>query len=279
MLPGLLILGWILSEVMRRRRLTTFGDPKVLGISAPWIARVAALLLLCFGIAFAAAVVGLPEWKEVNAPRAAPGIQILVDTQSLESGEEQIWEAFDISLQSILDQAHGMLFSAATTGSPGEVIVYPTEDANGLQIILSRLRFEPRPRDTLDPALTLEKQVSRQRVQMPNSRFVVMTAAPSDEVERLAPALKDKAADVVFVRISTGSRPVQFGTRAVGGSFSWTTNAADLQIFLKPDPGRYRQNARIELTQWLALVALVLLCAEFLVSLAARLRTGRSPLA
>jgi hypothetical protein len=279
MLPGLLILGWILSEVMRRRRLTAFGDPKVLGISAPWISRVAALLLLLFGIALAAAVVALPEWKEVNAPRTAPGIQILVDTQSLESGEEQVWEAFDISLQSILDQAHGMLFSAATAGSPGEVIVYPTEDAKGLQIILSRLRFEPRHGDTLDPAPTLEKQISLQRVQTPNLRFVVMTAAPSDEVERLASALKDKAADVIFVRISTGSQPVQFGTKAVGGSLAWTTNAADLQISLKPDPGRHRQNARIELTQWFALVALVLLCAEFLVSLAARLRTGRSPLA
>jgi hypothetical protein len=276
-LPGLLILGWLLSEARRRRRLMNFGDPEILGISTPWISRVAALLLLISGIAGAAAVIALPERKEIKTPRAAPGIQILVDMQSLESGEEQLWENFDIALQSILDQAHGMLVSAATAGSTGEVVVYPTEDAKGLQIILSRLRFAPRSEVAINLAQALDKQTGLQKVQAPEMRFVVVTGAPSDEVERLAIALKDKVANLIFVSISTGSRPVQFGAGAPDGSLVWTSMASDIQRYLKPNPDGARVNARIELTQWFALAALVLLCAEFLISLSARLCIGRKP--
>lgn len=279
MLPGLLILGWIISEVMRRRRLATFGDPEVLEVSTPWTARIAALLLLLFGIACAVAVIALPERKEVGKPQAAPGIRILVDLQSLANGGEQVWEAFDISLQSVLDQAQGVLFSAAIAGSPGELTVYPTEDAKGLQIILARLRYESWHQNPPDLAQALAKQLGMQRVQAPNLRFIVVTTMAPDEVARLVSALQDKATDVIFIRISPSGQPVHFGTKAVAGSLVWTTNVADILPFLRPDPGRDRQNAVIELTQWLALAALVLLCAEFLVSLCARLRAGRSPVA
>jgi hypothetical protein len=278
-LPGLLLLGWIISEVVHLRRLKIFGDPLVLGVSVPWVPRIAALFMLLLGIACAAAVIPLPAMHEATSAADVPIIQVLVDVHSLESAEDQTWEAFDAALQALVEQVPGTRFSAIALGSPAEVLVYPTVDMQGLQIILARLRFASPPGNKLDLAQALLNYAASQRGQSRTARSIVVTALPADEVERVSASVNGSDFDFLFANISSDSPPIQYGHRNAAGDLVWTARAADLQQPLKADQTRFGRRAYLNPTQWFALMAVIFLCVEYICSLSARSRTGRMQVA
>ncbi len=278
-LPGLLLLSWIISEVMHLRRLKIFGDPLVLGVSVPWVPRIAALFMLLLGIACAAAVIPLPAMHEADSAADVPMIQVLVDVHSLESAEEQTWEAFDTAIQALVNQVPGTRFSAIALGAPAEVLVYPTVDMQGLQIILARLRFEFPAGNRPELAQALSNYAASQHGQSRAARFIVVTALPADEVERVSAAMNSSDFDCLFAMISSGRPPIQYGHRNTAGDLLWTERAADLQQLLKANQTSAGHRAHLNPSQWLAVMAVIFLCAEYICSLSARSRAGRMQVA
>lgn len=102
--PVLLLLCWGLAERVRRRHLKEFGDPQILGISTSWVPRIAVFFLLVLGLASAAAVIPLPTWHTEEAATTVREILILLDAQSFESAEDQLWESLDDAVQAILEE-------------------------------------------------------------------------------------------------------------------------------------------------------------------------------
>ncbi len=278
-LPGLLLLSWIVSEVMRARRLKVFGDPRVLGVSVPWVPRIAALVMLLLGVGFAAAVIPLPVGNEVNRTAGAPVIQLLVDIHSLEGAEDQTWEAFDAAIPVLVERFPGARYSATALGSPAEVLVYPTEDWQGLQIILARLRFGFPSGSRADLAQALAKYEVSRRGQNGNVRSIVITALPADEVERAADSMSAGQVDFFFARVSGGLPQIRYFHRNPAGNWVWTAHVTDLQQLLRAEAPVTGRKAWLSPAQWFALLAVIFLCAEYICALSAGSRTGRMKVA
>lgn len=274
LLPGLLLAGWIVSEVAGMRRLKVFGDPLVLGVSVPWGLRIAALFLLLLGIACATAVIPLPAMNQANAAADVHTICILLDLHSLEGADDQTWESYDAAIQALAEQDPGTRFSAIALGSPSRVIVYPTVDKQGFQILLARLRFETLPGNAPDLAKGMAAYADSQRDQSRAARSFIVTALPADEVERISDSKAGRDLDFVYAVVSGGRPPIQYARRSISGDLVWTTQVADLRQALRADRGRIRSGRALNPTQWFALTALILLCAEYICGLRGRSRVG-----
>ena len=273
--PVIVIIAWALAEWIRHRHLKEFGDPRVLGISIRWVPRILALLLLALGLGSAASLIPLPAANREKSVSEVPEIVILLDAQSMDPPGDQLWEALDRAIQTILEQAPGCRYTVQSVGWPPEPLVYPTIDATGLQIIVSRLRFESQRGSRLGLSEILARYDSRQQAEPHNSHFVVVTASPAEDVERLPPMRRAGAPQVLFVRLSRGDAPTQYGYRAAAGDWTWSTRAIEIRSRLKAD-SRQLPLGRLSLAQCIALLAVVLLGAEYVCSRAARSSTVRS---
>lgn len=277
--PGLLVLCWVLTEWMGRRRLRELGDPKVLGVSRPWIRQFAAFLLLVLGIASAAAVLPLPALKAENAVPETPEIVILLDVNSLAPAAERLWPALKDAVQALVEQAPGSRFSVVASGSPPEVLVPPTIDARGVQIIISRLRFTLQPRPGTDLSETLAHFAGRQRGALANSHMVIVTALPVEEMEQASAISIKNVPGVLLVQVSGGGAPTQYGWRTSMGAWTWTTRAESTRSLLTATAGEPLKLHRLSLVQWFALFGFLLLSAEFVCSLATRSDNKGGPFA
>lgn len=275
LIPGLLLVSWIVSEVLHWRRLRVFGDPIVLGITVPWVSRIAALLMLLLGAACAAAVIPLPAVTEDSAAEGSPVIELLVDVHALESANERTWEAFEAVLQALVEQVPGARFSAIALSSPPEILVYPTIDTQGLQIMLARLRFEMPRSNNPDLARSLS-DYAKSRLGAPAvARSVVITALPPGDLERIGASVNDNNPGFVFANVSGGSVPIQYARRGDAGNMVWTAQAADLRQFLDASQIDTGRRAALNPIQWLALMAVIFLGVEYVMGLSGRARTSR----
>jgi hypothetical protein len=274
-LPGLLLLGWVYSEVRHLRRLRILGDPMVMGVSASWALRIAALAALLAGVACAAAVVPLAGLHATNAGVNKQVIEILMDTRSMEGLEDSAWEAFDSSMQILFDQAQGARFSAIAFGVSSEVLVYPTVDTQGLLTILARLHFRAASEGKPELREALEKYAAAKDTELSSSRRVILTALPTDEVERITDSLAPPLRDVLFAQISNDGGAIKYLRRDPSGMPVWTTRATEIQNFLRSEADPAKHFLSLDTTQWFALAAILLLSLEYVCRLFGRSSKGR----
>ncbi len=279
LIPALLLLGWVYSEAHRLRRLRAFGDPDLLGVSGRWGPRVGALAALVSGVAFAAAVIPMPAFRVTNTPAKVPVVEILLDMESLEGMEDSGWETFDSSLQVLLGSSPSVRYSAITLGTPSEVVVYPTVDTQGLQTVLSRMRFVAVAGGKTEFRQAWEQYAASRIQGLPTSCRVIVTALPADEVERISDSMMRRAGDIVWVQISNGSEGMRFMLRDSSGSPYWTTHPMEAQRSINSSPVPPPGKSGLDATQWLALAAIVILGAENVCRSLDRSRKGRDHIA
>ncbi|MGA2263704.1 MAG: hypothetical protein ABSH28_19985 [Acidobacteriota bacterium] len=273
--PGVALVGWVVSEWLRHHRLKSFGDPMVLGIAIPWVPRTAALLVLLLGLASAAAVIPLPASNLEEAPAKTPEILIMLDVPPTESAEDPIWDALEGAVQALLDQGTGARFGVLASGWPPEVLVYPTVDAKGLQIIVSRQRFVMQRTTRLGLPETLSRYVGQKPAGSSNSRLVVVTALPPEEIERLSSTRQGGLPDILFVRLGRGSAAAQYGYQSATGAWTWSSHSSKIRDIMKISLTGSSLIGRVTPIQWFALLALFFLCLEYVCSMIARPGSGK----
>jgi hypothetical protein len=271
-LPGMFLVGWAVSEWLCRRRLQLFGDAHVLGVSHPWIPKVAALVLLLLGITSTAALLAIPVTGEGALPGGSPEIRILLDDLSLDAGGDMLWDNLENAVQVILDQAPGTHFSVLASGQPPEIWVHPTADVGGLRMVVSRLRLEMKRGSGGGLAETLTEYLHGQGPDPPRARLAVITAMPSEDLERLPVMQEEGAAYFIFVILSGDRGEMRFGYRATTGEWKWTIEAAALRDMMKAEIGSSVSWGSLSLMQCYALLAIFLFCAEYVCR-----RAERSP--
>jgi hypothetical protein len=269
--PVLLFIGWIVSEYLRRRRLTDFGDTQVLGLSFPRVPRIAALLMMVSGLGSTVALLALPAWDMRTAPVSAPEVKIQLDLPSFGPAQPRLWESLETAVRTILERSSGSRFSVLASGWPPEVLVYPTADLIGLQMVVSRVRFEAQEASPVSLAVMLARYAQPpQGGDSPASRVIVVTAAPAEEIEHLYANQRDRVSGLMFARLSAGAAPAEYGYLAENGKLTWTEDPAGLGNRLRPDAGNTVSNRRLSPIQYFALLALFLLSVECLFNLGAR---------
>jgi hypothetical protein len=277
--PALLAMCWMLAEWLDGRRLKKFGDPRVLGVSRSRAWKWVALLMLVLALAFIAAVLPLPTLKTENTVPQTPQIAILLDVKSLEPTTEQLWRTLEDGVQALVEQAPGSLFSVVAAGSPPEVLVPPTVDAKGVQIIISRLRFALQQKPGGDLSATLDGFVGPQRSALTNLHFVVVTALPVEEVQQASLSSMENMPGVLFAQVSGSDATAQYGWRTSMGGWTWTKNPDFARDLLTAPTGRRAEAQHLSPVQWYALSGFLLLTAQFVCSLAARSKTEGGPFA
>ncbi len=274
-IPLVLLSGWALAEIRQHRRLRKFGDPKVLGMDHPWLPRVAAALLLSLGLAAAGAVMPAPgnDMGPVDATPAA--FDLVLDLpQSAEPGD-----ALESLLQTIIDQIPGAHFSLLVSGPPIERLVPVTEDTMGLMILLDaqldRLAGQSNP-DRSETLIALQERIAGEDGR---SRFVVVTDLPVGELERLPVRRPQEFSRLLFVSFGGKSETSYVGRRSAEGMWTWLPAPGGIGDLLAQaqDPGPQSPHwSRMQ--QW-ALLAMLLLCGEYVCRLAAQAKAKRGPLA
>ena len=273
--PGVVLAGWVVSEWLRRHRLKSFGDSQVLGVAVRWVPQIAALLLLLLGLASAAAVLPLPAFNSEEAPAKTPEILIMLDVQSMESAEDPIWDALDGAVQAVLDQGTGARFGVLGSGWPPEVLVYPTMDARGLQIVVSRLRFEMQQATRLGLPETISRYGALNPAGSSNSHLVVVTSLPPEEIERLSQTRQGGIADILFVQFGRSSAAPEYGWQSATGVWTWSPQSSKIRDLVKISPTGSSLIGCVMPIQWFALLAIFCFCLEYVCSMIARPGDGR----
>lgn len=274
-IPGLLVCAWALSEWHLQRRLRAFCDPSVMGIVTPWRLRIAAVLVFASGLACAVAVLAVPMFPVEAADIQTPGIQFLLDQQSLDAAAGPFWDGLESSVQALTEQLPGSRSSFLIAGSPPRVLVHPTFDSKGLQIVVSSLRFAGPPADRPDLGEVLHKRAESQDSAGGHSQLAVISAAPADEIERMGISLRNGRDAIVFVHLRGDPAAPQYGFPAHDARWIWTQDpgaASRMLVTQKESAAR-----RVALTQWTAIAAAILLAIEFLLAQNARRATGGNP--
>ncbi len=275
LLPGIFLVGWAVSEWLCRRRLQHFGDARVLGVSYSWMPRVVALVLLLLGITSTAALLAIPVTGENTLSGVSPEIRILLDDGSLDAGGDTLWDTLETAVQVILDQAPGMHFSVLASGQPAEIWVHPTADVEGIRIVVSRMRFALKRGTGGGLSETLAEHLHDQRPDSPQARLAVITAMPSEDLERLPVMQEDGASYFVFVHLSGDRGEMRFGYRATTGEWKWTVEPAAVGNRLKAEIGASVSWGSLSLMQGYALLAIFLFCAEYVCRRAERSAAGK----
>jgi hypothetical protein len=277
-MAGLILLVWIRGEWCDRNRLRTFLHPEIMGLHASWPARLGSLSLLLFGVAAAAAIPSMPVFPTDGPAPGVPVIQMVLDRASMEGGSDRLWDGLDAAVQALSDDSRDLRFSFALAGSPAQTFIYPTSDARGLQIMVSRLRFDTRPVSKWDGSQPLEDVSAGGQVAQLAWR-VIFTAVATDELERMAASRELR--DALWVHLPGDGTMPQFGLRNPVGQWTWTTDLTPLRLrwTSAPQGGDAAPAGQISPTQWLALAALLFLCGEAVCAQAARRRMKRSPFA
>jgi len=144
LLPVAVVIAWIVAERARLRRLRSFGDPEILGMPGRKRTRILALALLTGSFVLLAAV--LP----FAVPKAAPSdgeslVEILLDSGIAEGGDSQAADALELieeKVRAVVRLSPPSHFALYKSADPLQVVVPPTTDAQGLLILLNRLREE-----------------------------------------------------------------------------------------------------------------------------------------
>jgi len=144
LLPVAVVTAWIVAERARMRRLRSFGDPDILGMLGGKRARILALALLT------GSFVSLATILPFAVPKAAPPdgeslVEILLDSRIAEGGDSQVayvLEYVEEKVRAAVQFSPPSHFALYKSANPLQVVVPPTTDAQGLLILLNRLREE-----------------------------------------------------------------------------------------------------------------------------------------
>ena len=267
-LPGGVVAAWILAEWIRMRNIRAFGDPDVMGIPTRWLPRIAALLMLVAAVGLAGATIprSVPQEEESAVPHA--GIRLLLDAGRLDSAGNLLWDSLEHAVRDILEISAGEPVSVLAPNRPAEVLIPPTVDASGVQMLAGRLRFELETKAGAGVAETVAEMVGSKDDAVSARQIVILTSRSVEEMQRLAAGMPAGGSGVLFVALSRSGSAASYGRRTAAGAWVWNSQPGMFRDLI----GRADQDEKAEFNnvQLLALAALLLLWGEHVVSLAAR---------
>jgi hypothetical protein len=232
LIPFLILVGWIVAERRRRYRLTTFGDPRLLGVSPHAARQFLTISLLILVIGASVAVLALPvDRKQTEGVPATPLVAILLDARLANSTRSEVGYSMDEVedlVASIVEQAPGARYVLFRSGDPLQKVAPVTSDEKGLLLLMRRLRSAWRN----NPSASLSKSVQEiAALENPGSlRIVVVTADP---VEAL-PDLKE--VKVLFVRVPAGGAGREAPGARRGKNWIRGDQVNELRDFLRENP-------------------------------------------
>jgi hypothetical protein len=275
LLPGVLACAWILSEWQCYHRFRDFCDPRVMGIVTPWKQRIAAMLMLLFGLSAVIALLAGPMRGQESAALEVSEIQFMLDLQSLDGRPGSFWEGLESSVQALAEQIPKARFAFSIAAAPPRMLVYPTADARGLQIMVSGLRFAPQRDAQADLGMVLSKHMASRSSRAPQPPLAVISALSSDELERIAAPLRGYLPAFTFICLRGDKQPPQYGIPAAAEGWIWTSDPGQAggRMLLMPQ-AIPRSSGSLKLTQWLALAALLFFGSEHVLAQSARTRMG-----
>ena len=229
-IPFLVLVGWIVAERRRRHRLTTFGDPRVLGISLQLARQFLTIALLIVVIGSTVALLALPiDKREIEEAPTANLVVILLDARLENSTRSEVGyslEEVEDLVASIVEQAPGARFMLVRSGDPLQKVAPITFDERGLLLLMSRLRsaWQNNPSASLSKSVKELGAKGKGRTQ----RIVVVTAEP---VEDLPDFGEQAGTKVLFVGVRVGG-----SSREVPGGEQWirADQVNELREFLQP---------------------------------------------
>ena len=227
-IPLLVLVGWIVAERRRRHRLTTFGDPRVLGVSLQLARQFLTIALLIVVIGTTVAVLALPvDKREIEEAPTANLVAILLDARLENSTRSEVGyslEEVEDLVASIVEQAPGARFMLFRSGDPLQKVAPITFDERGLLLLMSRLR----PAWQNNPSASLSKSVKELGAlgKAGTLRIVVVSAEPVEDL----PGLGEQAGTkVLFVRVRGSSREAPGGEQWIRAD-----QVNELRDFLQP---------------------------------------------
>ncbi len=274
--PAVVLLAWAVAERRRKRRLEAFGDAGVMGLSLPWLPRAAGVFFLIMGLASAAALMPLPAYESEEKGAVTPVTRLLIDVRSMDFEDDRIWQSMEDAVREVLQQTSGLYHSVVIPGRPLETWIPATEDGNGLQMLLTRLRLEIQRDAHPQLAEIIHAAAGSSRPAATCCNLVIFTALPAAEIENLLVESPVSTMDLLFVSLAKGGDPVQFGRRSGEAGWTWTTRSESFRVSAGETLQRENQAQRnFSTLQQLASLAFLLFTLEFICSLAARsTRTG-----
>ena len=269
-LPGFVFLCWVLAAWLENRRLKQLGDPVVLGVSFAWSRRLVALALLTLGLMLAGAVLAVPVMRGEDGVPTDPKFMLLIDVPSFDAAPGRLWPVLEDTINSIVDHTPGVRFEVLITGLPPEVLVPPTLDNRGLMILVSRLPFHLQQPSRAGIAETLARLTEIPAEGIANSRLLVVTAIPVEDIMRIQSLLRGNSPDTTWVNISSEVGPTRYGRQGASGKWTWSSDVTGLDAILAGHLPARAHNSSINLVQWSALLALLLLSADSVLGLASK---------
>ncbi len=279
MIPLLVVLGWILAERSRRRRLGVFGDSRILGVPALLSRRTSALAVLVLGFAATSAILPMPAREDSGKGVVPALVEILLDSKLFDdTGSEgsSALDAADYQVRAIFQMARLSHFSVYRSARPIELLVPATSDSQGLLIVMGRLRQE-RQRGDLSPlsesvdALVRRESSKRQWLR----KIVVITSQP---YQALSGSLSSSqiGPSLLWVRLTTEDRqPI---VRSKETSWIWSDDSPALREFLTSNKGQEPEEegvlAGYSYIQYLAGVAFLAFLFEALLGFYVQSRVG-----
>jgi len=264
---GLVLCVCAAGQWMRRRRIRSFGDPKVLGIGRPWHAGIWLALLWALGLTCVASILWLPEDPGERLRSSPSLIKILVDAKPPVGGVPpfgSLWEELSDAIHLVVTEAAGARCAVYRPAEVPEQVVPPTHDSQGVMIMAARLGldWQQEASSSIDKCVRALLSPDIPQTQ-PAVRVVVISSRPADEIAEIFPPAAQSAL-VFVIRTTAETGTMQFGGVGANGSWEWSSEPAQVRGFLQAEaraeglpgraPSRWNPMQGLALTAFLSLL-------------------------
>lgn len=230
-----LLLARFLAEWRLRRRLKSYGDPQVLGISMRWAPRAVGAVLFALGLAATTGILVTPASSDDDEPSSPGTILILLDAQSLlESQDEEILvnETLEQAAQEVLEEGRGLRFAVYMSGEKPRPVVPDTVDGQGILVMMGGLQPDRGPVGSGSLRSSIETLFTRRHDDKVRMTLIVITGRSAEAVAKELPRSARLNARVMVLRLPGRGLQREFGTSGSGGAWNWSEDRRELRRFL-----------------------------------------------
>jgi len=272
-IPGLLLVGWLLSELQFRRRLRRFGDARILGIAFPWLPRLAAAMISALGVALAAAILPLPATG--GKTPISPVTNIVFDLPASRAPDPGGNERAGAAVRALFAQTPEARFRLLASEPALGTLVPATADTKGFEMLLEGLPAPVHPRRS-ETLAALQERVRRESAE---SQYVVLTGLPARDLERIPVSRPLEFSRILFVLPAAEGRGAAMGRRAANGTWLWATAPDGWRRLIFAAAAASAGSPGLSPVQRSALLAMLFLGIGFMCRYAGRSRAKEPPYA
>ena len=268
-LPALLLIGWVLADKARRRRLHAFGDPVIMGVPRRLARSAIALGLQVLGFAAASAVLPMPE-KEHKRERLRPTlIEIVLDARLFDASTSEgpsPLDAAEYQVRAVLQTAGSAHFALYKAANPIELLVPATSDAQGLLIVMGRMRLAKQGGDRAQLSESVRALTKRESADASWRRKMVVISREAPEDRAWSSSAAEDGPSLLWVRLAAEDRRPGASAADKQASWIWSDDGTGLREFLaegRPqEPETGGRPAGLTIVQSLACLGFVVLLGE-----------------